>query len=109
MHIEHINPDGGDALDNLCLSCSSCNLSKATATSARDTESDEQTPLFNPRTQIWNQHFAWIDGGLRLRGKTAEGRVTIIRLKMNQQRLIRARQNWITAGNHPPGHELEAT
>jgi 5-methylcytosine-specific restriction endonuclease McrA len=36
MHVEHINPKGGNALDNLCLSCSSCNLSKARAISAPD-------------------------------------------------------------------------
>lgn len=104
MHIEHIDPNGGNELENLCLACSSCNLSKATATSARDIETGEETPLFNSRIQVWQEHFEWIDGGLRLRGKTAVGRVTIGRLKMNQQRLVRARRNWIIAGNHPPKH-----
>lgn len=102
MHIEHIIPGGGDNEANLCLACSSCNLSKATATSAIDPETDEITALYNPRLQIWDDHFEWIDGGLRLRAKTAIGRVTIVRLKMNQQRLVRARRNWILAGNHPP-------
>jgi hypothetical protein len=102
MHIEHIDPAGGDDPDNLCLSCSSCNLSKATATTAPDPETGQETPLFHPRTQVWGEHFEWIDGGLRLRGKTASGRATIDRLKMNQHRLVRARRNWITAGNHPP-------
>lgn len=50
MHVEHIDPDGGDALDNLCLSCASCNLSKARATTALDPETDLEVPLFNPRT-----------------------------------------------------------
>jgi hypothetical protein len=102
MHVEHINPHGGDSPVNLCLACSSCNLSKATAVSANDPQTDGDTPLFNPRTQLWQDHFQWVDGGLRLRGKTATGRATILRLKMNQVRLIRARRNWITAGNHPP-------
>lgn len=102
MHVEHINPDGGDDLLNLCLSCSSCNLSKSTSTSARDPESNEVLPLFNPRQQLWDEHFEWLDGGLRLLGKTPTARATIARLKMNQNRLIRARQNWIEAGNHPP-------
>ena len=102
MHVEHIDPNGGDNPDNLCLSCSSCNLSKATATSGHDPETGEEIELFNPRLQTWETHFEWADGGLRLRGKTSVGRATIVRLKMNQQRLIRARRNWIRSGNHPP-------
>ncbi len=95
MHIEHIDPTGGDDSENLCLSCSSCNLSKGTATTARDPETGQEIALFNPRIQIWPEHFEWIDDGLRLRGITAVGRVTIVRLKINQPRLVRARKNWI--------------
>lgn len=102
MNIEHINPNGDDDLSNLCLACFSCNLSKAVATTAVDPETQELVALFNPRQQVWKQHFEWIEGGLRLYGKTPTGRATIERLKMNQQRLVRARHNWITAGSHPP-------
>ena len=51
---------------------------------------------------LWQEHFEWIDNGLRLQGKTPIGRATISRLKMNQERIVRARRNWILAGNHPP-------
>lgn len=102
MHIEHIDPKSGDSEQNLCLSCASCNLSKAKATSAIDPETGEIVPLFNPRMQLWTEHFTWIDGGIRIAGKTANGRATIERLKMNQKRMLRARQNWIAAKNHPP-------
>lgn len=102
MHIEHILPTGGDSPDNLCLSCSSCNLSKATVTSALDPQTGEIVPLFNPRQQSWDDHFEWMDGGLRIQGKTPVGRVTVERLKLNQQRMVRARHNWIVSGNHPP-------
>jgi hypothetical protein len=105
MHIEHINPGGGNHPDNLCLSCSSCNLSKSDVTSAKDPDTDEVVAFYNPRTQTWSEHFEWIDNGLHLRGKTPVGRATIIRLKMNQQRLVRARQNWIISGNHPPSFD----
>lgn len=90
MNIEHIHPNGGDSPDNLCLSCSSCNLSKAIVTAAFDPDTNEQVALFNPRKQRWNEHFEWIESGLRLYGKTAIGRATIARLKMNQPRLVRA-------------------
>jgi 5-methylcytosine-specific restriction endonuclease McrA len=68
MHVEHIDPPGGDSPENLCLSCSNCNLSKAKATKGTDPQTGDQVPLFNPRTQNWEDHFEWIDGGLRLRG-----------------------------------------
>jgi hypothetical protein len=102
MHVEHINPHGGDEVDNLCLACSSCNLSKGIAVKAVDVESGQLQSLFNPRQHDWDEHFQWIDNGLRLRGKSAAGRATIARLKMNQDRLVRARSNWIISGTHPP-------
>lgn len=105
MHVEHIYPNGGDGLENLCLSCSSCNFSKAAVVSVLDTETGMTLALFNPRQQVWQEHFEWIDNGLQLSGKTPIGRITIMRLKMNQQRLVRARNNWIAAGNHPPSNK----
>jgi len=102
MHVEHIIPDSNNSLDNLCLACASCNLSKATAISAIDPDTQTMTTLFNPRTQIWSDHFQWIDAGVRITGTTATGRVTVLRLKVNQDRLVRARRNWIRSGNHPP-------
>ncbi|MEP6989016.1 MAG: HNH endonuclease signature motif containing protein [Chloroflexota bacterium] len=102
MHVEHIDPDAGDDPANLCLSCPSCNLSKSIATTASDPQSGSSVSLFNPRQQQWAEHFLWIDGGLRLEGLTPIGRATIIRLKMNLDRVVNARSYWIKAGNHPP-------
>lgn len=102
MHIEHINPHAGDTPDNLCLACANCNLSKGTATSAFDDVSGAVAALFNPRIQNWTDHFEWINGGTQVRGLTATGRATLVRLKMNQPRVVRARQNWVRAGTHPP-------
>jgi hypothetical protein len=105
MHIEHIIPQGGDRLDNLCLSCSSCNLHKARAVQALDSVTGDMVSLFNPRTQQWSVHFAWVGNGDTIAGKTPVGRATVERLKMNIDRLVRARRNWITAGTHPPADE----
>ena len=90
MHVEHIIPRSGNNPDGLCLACPSCNLSKAKATSAIDPETDEEIPLFNPRTQIWNEHFEWIADRIIVRGQTPTGRATVIRLKMNQERIVEA-------------------
>lgn len=101
MHVEHINPAGGDHRDNLCLACPNCNLSKAAATSAIDTDTGEEVPLFNPRSQIWGEHFEWQDDHALIRGLTPVGRATIARFKMNRPRIVLARKRWGQAGLHP--------
>jgi hypothetical protein len=102
MQVDHIDPKGGDGLDNLCLACWNCNTSKQIATKATDPDTSVITPLYNPRTQIWSEHFEWIDGGIRLKGLTVIGRATIERLKMNRSMIVVARKRWIDAGHHPP-------
>lgn len=102
MHVDHIDPDGEDSLDNLCLSCSNCNMSKARATSAPDPDTGDTVSLFNPRTQVWAEHFEWIENGTMLRGLTAVKRATIVRLQMNIARMVNARRVWVRAGEHPP-------
>jgi hypothetical protein len=105
MHVEHINPDGGDDLDNLCLSCPTCNLSKAKVTSAADPETGETTALFNPRQQAWSEHFMWIENGKVVQGLTATGRATLARMRMNLPRLIEAHSIWVYSRDHPPKTE----
>jgi 5-methylcytosine-specific restriction endonuclease McrA len=102
MHVEHIIPNSANDLDGLCLACPSCNLSKAQATAAPDPETDEIVPLFNPRQQIWIDYFEWTQENTTIRGKTAIGRATVIRLKMNQLRMVETRNIWVMAGVHPP-------
>jgi len=102
LHVEHIDPSGGDHPDNLCLACPSCNLSKAQATTAQDPETGQTVELFNPRRQEWVDHFTWVDAGQRIQGRTPEGRATVVRLKMNLDRMIVARALWVRAGLHPP-------
>jgi hypothetical protein len=101
LHIEHINPDGGDHLDNLCSACPNCNLSKATARAAWDTETNQEVSLFNPRHQKWSEHFEWVENHTQIRGLTATGRATVARLQMNRSRIILTRQRWVQAGLHP--------
>ena len=101
MHVEHINPAGGDNLDNLCLACPNCNLSKATAVTAVDPATGEDVPLFNPRTQIWDKHFEWRDRHALIRGVTPIGRATVKCFKMNRPRMVLTRQRWVQAGLHP--------
>jgi hypothetical protein len=39
---------------------------------------------------------------LRVQGLTAVGRVTVMRMKMNQERILVARWRWVNGGFHPP-------
>jgi len=102
MQVDHIAPQGGDGLENLCLSCWNCNSSKHKATVVTDPETGERVPLFNPRIQVWSEHFVWIDGGIRVSGLSPVGRATVTRLKMNRSVMVIARQRWVEGGYHPP-------
>jgi hypothetical protein len=108
MEIDHIKPEaaGGETtLDNLCLACAGCNGYKLHFQSGIDPQTNQETPLFNPRTLRWREHFGWsVDGTLML-GLTPIGRATIARLHMNRDAMIESRRRWVEAGWHPPRGE----
>jgi hypothetical protein len=106
LEIEHIIPisrQGSSAESNLWLACPLCNRYKGDRTEAIDPESGETVPLFNPRTQVWSDHFQWIEGGLRIVGKTPIGRATVAALHLSDDLdALTVRSYWISAGWHPP-------
>jgi len=84
FHIDHIiaqKHGGQSGSENLASACFSCNLRKGSNIAGLDPETGELTPLFNPRTDGWSDHFAW--DGLLLRGKSAIGRATVAVLDIN--------------------------
>jgi len=98
FHTEHIRArqhQGSDAPDNLCLACPFCNLQKGTNQSAYDPTSGQLVRLFNPRTDIWQEHFRSEQG--LITGLTPEGRSTVALLQMNRTQLIRLRQTVVNA------------
>lgn len=105
MVIEHIIPlaaDGSSDPDNLCLACYRCNEFKGALIAAVDPLTEITLPLFNPRQQSWQEHFAWSQDGLHLIGLTPCGRAMITLLHLNSEWIRQARQIWIIAGIHPP-------
>jgi len=105
MEIDHIVPRSLGGLteeDNLWLACSLCNEHKGIRTVALDPLTGEMVPLFNPRRQVWQEHFAWTAEGDRIIGLTAIGRATVVALNLNRPSLVKARQVWVAAGWHPP-------
>ncbi|MGI8972368.1 MAG: HNH endonuclease [Dehalococcoidia bacterium] len=84
FHIEHIIPrqhGGGDDPSNLALACYHCNHHKGPNLTGIDPETGEIIPLFNPRTQRWDEHFAL--EGREVVGLTPTGRTTVRVLTMN--------------------------
>lgn len=104
MQVDHIDPFASrEDMNNLCLSCWSCNNYKRQAIKAPDPQTGEDAPLFNPRTQIWSEHFEWFADSTYIHGLTPTGRATIGRLKMNRPAIVVARSRWVEGGYHPPG------
>ena len=60
FEIDHIIAEkhrGTSTSHNLCLSCPDCNAYKGSDIGSIDPVTGELTPLFNPRTQVWSDHF----------------------------------------------------
>jgi HNH endonuclease len=103
--VDHVMPlslGGMDDLENLALACFHCNRRKTNRLTAIDLQSNEETPLFNPRFQVWPEHFVWSTDGLLILGLTAIGRATIATLALNRERVINIREADKAIGRHPP-------
>jgi HNH endonuclease len=101
-HIVPLSLGGTNTEENLWLACSRCNDSKNNRTVAEDPLTQEETPIFNPRTQIWRQHFEWNKTNDNIIGKTAIGRTTVKALNLNHPKIVSARNLWVSVGWHPP-------
>lgn len=103
--IEHILPiskGGTDDLDNLALACSACNNSKYNKTEALDQTGKQKNLLYNPRKDIWKEHFAWNSDFSQIVGLSEKGKVTIETLKLNRERTVIIRKFLYLVGKHPP-------
>jgi hypothetical protein len=80
-------------LANLALACPHCNARKWAFTKMTDPKTGEAAPLFNPRTQMWSDHFRWSKKRqFYIEGKTACGRATVARLQMNHLDMVTIRR-----------------
>jgi hypothetical protein len=105
LEIDHILPKvkGGKTLfENLCAVCRKCNERKGSLTDALDSDSGKSSPLFNPRTQAWSDHFEFSVEGSLILGKSTTGRVTVETLQLNRKRAVLLRRMWRKAGWRPP-------
>jgi hypothetical protein len=103
--IEHIKPRqaGGETiLENLAWSCFGCNGHKHTKTQAIDPETGEKVELYNPRQQVWVEHFSWSTDFTQAIGNTPCGRATIAALWLNRAGVINLRRLLRDVNLHPP-------
>lgn len=103
--VEHIIPvsqNGTTELDNLALACHGCNLKKSNKTEGFDVISGEISRLFNPREDVWKEHFGWTQNSLIIVGLTSVGRVTVELMKLNRKGLKNRRKLLYILGEHPP-------
>jgi len=80
------------------LACPSCNRYKGVSQTAIDPESGQEVPLFHPRKDRWEDHFAWDQEKTVIEGLTSTGRATIEKLRMNRVQLVRLRGLWRKIG-----------
>ena len=98
FEVEHIIPlmlDGSSQESNLALSCRSCNLYKSSYINSVDPETQDKVRLFAPRNHEWSEHFRVNIETAEIIGLTANGRATVIQLKMNKPSQLAARRQWM--------------
>ncbi len=98
FHVEHIAPrsqGGADNFGNYALACFFCNLSKLAFTTGIDPKTNLVAPLFNPRSDQWDHHFAWNRTHTEIKGLTDKGRATLLRLNLNRVERRKARKLWL--------------
>ncbi len=98
FHIEHIialQHGGASDAENLALACGYCNYHKGPNIAGLDPETNQLLRLFHPRSDSWDDHFAW-DGTTV--GLTPIGRTTVELLGMNDWQRVELRENLFALG-----------
>jgi hypothetical protein len=95
-HIIARQHGGATVIENLAWSCLHCNKHKGPNIAGIDPASGQLAPLFHPRQQRWERHFAW-DGHLLL-GRTRSARATILVLAINHPDFVAFRAELMEEG-----------
>lgn len=96
FEMEHIiasKHDGPTTAENLALACPHCNGFKGSDLGSIDPRTGVLTPFYNPRLQVWSNHFKF--DSCEIIPLTAEGRVTTKILRMNHPERLEERSLWL--------------
>jgi Na+-translocating ferredoxin:NAD+ oxidoreductase RNF subunit RnfB len=102
FEVDHIiaeKHEGETVLENLCLACTKCNRNKGSDIASIDRDTRQVTLLYNPRTQKWDEHFRLNEATIE--ALSAEGRVTIRILQLNEPTSLEERSGLIKVGRYP--------
>jgi hypothetical protein len=105
LEVEHIRPKGlggTDEEDNLWLACSRCNRYKSNQIQAIDPLTQNIVALFNPRYQVWHEHFERGDDSATIFGITPCGRATVGALRFNLDSSLQFRRFLVSVNAYPP-------
>ncbi len=94
-HVRASQHGGRTKADNLAFACFRCNRLKGPNLTSVDPLTDNVVLLFNPRTQIWSEHFV-LEGAI-IRPLTPE-RATVSLLVLNNDERIFERHQLIALG-----------
>jgi hypothetical protein len=89
-HVIAVKHGGQTIEENLALCCTICNRFKGSDIASIDPETGQLTPLFNPRSDRWDEHYELHNG--EILALTAKGRTTVRLLRMNRPARVRERQ-----------------
>ena len=97
-HIIPLQHEGKSEENNLALACMRCNRYKGPNVGAFDPMTGQLVALFNPRLHKWADHFML--EGATLRALTAEARVTIKLLRLNDEDHVTERRRLLDSGRY---------
>lgn len=98
-HIVSLKHDGSSEIENLALSCVVCNRNKGSDIGSVVGNSTELIRFYNPRIDVWNEHFRL--GGLVFNPLTKIGEETVRIFQMNHEDQIMERETLSRVGRYP--------
>jgi hypothetical protein len=98
-HIIAVKHGGQTLSENLALSCLPCNRHKGSDFATLDPNNGEIIRLFNPRLQLWDEHFTLKNA--EIIGITDIGQATSRLLMFNTSSRMRSRQSLIDQNLYP--------
>lgn len=99
-HIISLKHGGSTSIENLAYACAFCNRSKGSDIGSILWPSQEFTRFFNPRTDLWKEHFK-LDGAM-IRSISNIGKVTAQILGFNHVDRVLERQTLMANRRYPP-------
>lgn len=103
FHVDHIisvKHGGATSEENLAYTCIFCNVQKGTDLGSINWGTGELVRFFNPRRDLWAEHFRIDDATIQ--PLTDIGEVTVRIFEFNNSDRIRERQALIAVARYPP-------